>query len=66
MLCLFEPVNIQYWCIDGKYIIDGARLRNGGKASSSVSLHTIRAEPHILYTPILYLSCNKMCKKDVN
>jgi hypothetical protein len=49
MLCLFEPVNIQYWCIDGKYRIDGVRLRNGGKASSSVSFHPIRAEPHILY-----------------
>jgi hypothetical protein len=24
-------IYIQYWCIDGKYIIDVARLRNGGK-----------------------------------
>jgi len=50
-------LNIQYWCIDGKYRIYVARLRNGGKTSFSESFHPFRAEQ------ILYLSCNKICKK---
>ena len=29
----------KYWCIDGKYIIDVAMLRNGGKRSFSESVH---------------------------
>ena len=38
---------IQYWCIDGKYIIYVARLRNGwGGASFSESFHPFRAELH--------------------
>jgi hypothetical protein len=27
----FKTINIQYWCIDGRYRIYVARLRNGGK-----------------------------------
>ena len=26
-------IHIQYWCIDGKYRIDVARLRNGGETN---------------------------------
>jgi hypothetical protein len=28
-----RTINIQYWCIDGKYRIYVARLRNGEKTS---------------------------------
>jgi len=28
-----NAIHIQYWCIDGKYRIYVARLRNGGKMS---------------------------------
>jgi hypothetical protein len=56
-------IYIQYWCIDGKYRMYVARLRNGE------SFHSFRAEPHTFYIdvniPILYLSWNKICKKDV-
>ena len=38
----------KYWCIEDKYRIDVARLRNGGK--------TIRFVPIILY-----FSCNTIC-----
>jgi hypothetical protein len=60
---------IQYWCIDGKYRIYVARLRNEGKTSFSESFHPFRAS-HInsiftVNTPILYLSCNKICQKNV-
>ena len=42
-------IYIQYWCIDGKYIIQMARLRNGGKMSFRESFHLFRAEPHKFY-----------------
>ena len=35
---------MQYWCIDGKYIIDVARLRNEEKTSLSESFYPFRAE----------------------
>ena len=41
--------HIQYWCIDGKYQIYVARLRNWGKTSFSESFHSFRAEPHTFY-----------------
>ena len=37
---------IQYWCIDGKYRIYVARLRNWGKTSFSECFHSFSAEPH--------------------
>jgi len=40
---------IQYWCIDGKYRIYVARLRNGGNTSFWESFHPFRAEPHKFY-----------------
>jgi hypothetical protein len=40
---------IQYWCIDGKYIIYVARLRNGERRAFSESFHPFRAEPHKFY-----------------
>jgi hypothetical protein len=42
-------INIQYWCIDGKYRIDVVRLKNGGKANSSESFYPFRAEPQTFY-----------------
>jgi hypothetical protein len=30
-----KHMDIQYWCIDGKYTIDVARLRNGERTSFS-------------------------------
>jgi hypothetical protein len=58
---------IQYWCIDGKYRIYVARLRNGGKDELLASLSIRFVPSHINYiftvnTPILYLSCNEICK----
>ena len=35
---------MQYWCIDGTYIIDVARLRNEGKMSLREFSHPFRAE----------------------
>ena len=40
---------IQYWCIDGKYIIYVARLRNGERRAFSEFFHPFRAEPHKFY-----------------
>ena len=59
---------IQYWCIDGKYKIYVARLKNGGKERALVSFSTRFSPSHIhsiftVNTPILYLSCNEICKK---
>jgi len=51
--------NIQYWCINGKCRIYVARLRNEEKTSFSESFHHF----HAVNTPILYLSCNSICKK---
>ena len=42
-------LNIQYWCIDGKYRIYMVWLRNGRKMSFSESFHPFRAEPHKFY-----------------
>ena len=42
-------INIQYWCIDGKYRIYVARPRNGGNMSFSKSFHPFHAEPHKFY-----------------
>jgi hypothetical protein len=39
----------QYWCIDGKYRIYVARLRNGGKMSFSEYVYPFRAVPHKFY-----------------
>jgi hypothetical protein len=58
---------IQYWCIDGKYIIYVARLRNGEMRAFSESFHPFRAEPHKFYIyrqyTNLYLFCNNIWKK---
>ena len=59
-------VYIQYWCIDGKYRIYVAKLRNGGKDELLASLSIRFVPSHInsifnVNTPILYLSCNKIC-----
>jgi len=40
---------MQYYCIDGKYRIDVARLRNGGKTRFIEYFRPYRAEPHKLY-----------------
>ena len=61
-------VNIQYWCIDGKYRIYVARIRNGGKTSfiANLSIRFVPSHINSIFTvnePILYLSCNKSCKK---
>ena len=53
---------IQYWCIDGKYRMYVARLRNGEKTSISESFHPFCAEPH--NTPILYLFYNTIYPKN--
>jgi hypothetical protein len=42
-------INIQYWCIDGKYRIYVARLRNGRKTNFNKSFHPFRVEPHKFY-----------------
>ena len=61
-------IHIQYWCIDGKYRIYVARLRNGGKDEFLASLSNRLVPSHInsiftVNTLILYLSCNTICQK---
>ena len=52
--------NMQYWYIDGKYRIYVAKLRNGGKTSFN-HINVILT----INTPILYLSCNKICNTKI-
>jgi len=54
---------IQYWCIDGKYRIYAARLRNGRKASFSESFHPFCAEPHKFYIYHQYTNIVFILKK---
>jgi hypothetical protein len=61
---VIENIN---WCIDGKYRIYVARLRNWIKMSFSESCHPFHAEPHKFYiyhqyTNIVFIlqKCNKM------
>ena len=59
--------HIQYWCIDGKYRIYVARLRNGERLAC-LSIRFVPSHIHFIFTvntPILYLCCNKICKKNV-
>jgi hypothetical protein len=49
-------IYIQYWCIDGKYRIYVARLRNGGMTSISEFFHPFRAEPHVFYIYRQYMN----------
>ena len=47
---------IQYWCIDGKYRIDVARLRNGGKTSLSIRFVLSYINSIVtVNTPVLYI-----------
>jgi hypothetical protein len=58
LLCILY---IQYWCIDGKYRIYVARKAN-------LSIRFVPSHINSIFTvniPILYLSCNKICKKYV-
>ena len=48
-MSVYSPLNIQYWCIDGKYRIYVARFRNEEKTSLSESFRPFRAELHKLY-----------------
>ena len=63
-------LNIQYWCIDGKYRIYVAKLSNGGKTSFSESFHPFRAEPYKFYiyrqyTNIVFILPQNLHKKNV-
>jgi hypothetical protein len=49
-------IYIQFWCIDGKYRIYVARLRNRFVPSHINSIFNVK-------TLILALSCNTICKK---
>jgi hypothetical protein len=63
---------IKYWCIGGKYRIDVARLRNGGKTSLGESFHPFRAEPRKFYiyrqynNIVFILQYNSQKKKSFN
>jgi hypothetical protein len=50
-------VHIQYWCIDGKYRIYVAVLRNGGKIShiNSISISTALEANTLTITPPMRL-----------
>jgi hypothetical protein len=58
-------IYIQYWCIDGKYRIYVARLRNGGKTRFSES--SIRFVPlKILDSPVTFLCMSQAKIVDIS
>jgi hypothetical protein len=61
-----EIINIQYWCIDGKYRIYVARLRNRGKMSFSESFQKFKYVKYGFQAPFkksnleIYIRCTKV------
>ena len=47
-------MHMRYWCIDGKYRMYEARLRNEGKTKFSDSFQPFHAEQYCIYPEIKF------------